>query len=99
MKSISVQELKSLLGSNPKLNLLDVREPDERIEFNIGGTHLPLGKIMSFQLEDIEDHKDEEWYVYCRSGKRSLQACMFLEQAGFSNIINIDGGMMEWQAL
>lgn len=99
MKSISVQELKSLLDSNPKLNLLDVREPDERIEFNIGGTHLPLGKIMSFQLEDIEDLKDEEWYVYCRSGKRSLQACMFLEQAGFSQITNIEGGTTAWQSL
>lgn len=99
MKSISVQELKLLLDSNPKLNLLDVREPDERIEFNIGGTHLPLGKIMSFQLEDIEDYKDEEWYVYCRSGKRSLQACMFLEQAGFSQITNIEGGTAAWQSL
>lgn len=99
MKSISVQALKPLLDSNPKLNLLDVRELQERLEFNIGGTHLPLGKIMSFQIDEIEDLKDEEWYVYCRSGMRSLQACIFLEQAGFSKVINIEGGMTAWQAI
>lgn len=99
MKSISVQELKTLIESNPELNLLDVREPDERIEFNIGGTHLPLGKILGFQLEDIDELKDQEIYVYCRSGKRSLQACMVLEQAGFTDVTNVDGGILAWQAM
>ncbi|MES2479186.1 MAG: rhodanese-like domain-containing protein [Bacteroidota bacterium] len=99
MKNINVQELKTLIDSNAPINLLDVREPDERAEFNIGGIHLPLGKILGFQLEDIDDLKDQEIYVYCRSGNRSMQACMFLEQAGFSNVTNIDGGMMAWQAM
>lgn len=99
MKSISVQELKTLIESNPSLNLLDVREPDERIEFNIGGMHLPLGKILGFQLEDIDELKDQEIYVYCRSGKRSLQACMVLEQAGFTDVTNVDGGILAWQAM
>lgn len=99
MKSISVQELKEKLQENPNIHLLDVREPDERAEFNIGGHFLPLAKIMSFQTDELEDLKDEELYVYCRSGKRSMQACIFLAQAGFSNIINIDGGMMAWQEM
>lgn len=97
MKDISVQELKSLMDSGATLHILDVREPDERAEFHIGGQLFPLGKIISFQLEDIEELKEEEVYVYCRSGKRSMQACMILEQAGFANVININGGIMAWQ--
>lgn len=96
MQDISVQELKALMDSNPSLHLVDVREPEEHAEFNFGGTLLPLGKIMSFQLEDIEDFKDEDIYVYCRSGKRSLQACMILEQAGFTSVHNVSGGAMAW---
>lgn len=97
MKDISVQELKTLMDNNDALNIIDVREPDEHAEFNIGGILLPLGKIMSFQLEDVEELKDQEVYVYCRSGKRSMQACMVLEQAGFEHVNNINGGILAWQ--
>ncbi|MFA6150321.1 MAG: rhodanese-like domain-containing protein [Chitinophagaceae bacterium] len=97
MKDISVQELKTLMDNNDALNIIDVREPDEHAEFNIGGILLPLGKIMSFQLEDVEELKDQEVYVYCRSGKRSMQACMVLEQAGFEHVNNVNGGILAWQ--
>lgn len=99
MKSISVQELKQRLAENPELILLDVREPDERNAFNIGGYFIPLGKIMAFQTDEIDELKDKEIYVYCRSGKRSMQACMFLSQSGFENITNIDGGILAWQKM
>ncbi len=97
MKDISVQELKKLMDDDGTLNIIDVREPDEHAEFNIGGILLPLGKIMSFQLEDVEELKDQEVYVYCRSGKRSMQACMVLEQAGFEHVNNVNGGILAWQ--
>jgi len=97
MKDISVLELKSLMDSGAALNIIDVREPDENAAFNIGGQLFPLGKILSFQLEDIDELKDEAVYLYCRSGKRSLQACMILEQAGFTNVNNVSGGILAWQ--
>ena len=97
MKDISVNELKALMDGGAQLNILDVREPDEHAAFNFGGQLFPLGKIQSFQLEDIEELKDEPVYVYCHAGKRSMQACMILEQAGFSNITNINGGILAWQ--
>lgn len=99
MKQISVIELKKLLAEKPELILLDVREPEERNTFNIGGHFLPLGNILSFQIDEIEDLKTKEIFVYCHSGKRSLQACMFLEQAGFENLTNVEGGMKAWQEL
>ena len=58
---------------------------------------MPLGKIQSMQLEDIEDWKNDEVIVYCRSGNRSGQACMILEAAGFTNVKNLTGGMLDWR--
>ncbi len=97
MEHISVEELKNRMDSGEHLNILDVREPAEYAEFNIGAQLLPLGKIMSMELEDIDELKDAELIIHCRSGKRSLQACMVLEQAGFTNVKNVTGGMLEWQ--
>ena len=97
MENISVQELRSRLQSGEKLNLVDVREPDEHADFNIGGILLPLGKIHGLQFEEIEALKENEVIFYCRSGNRSLQACMFLEMTGFKNVKNLAGGMVEWR--
>ncbi|MBS1643141.1 MAG: rhodanese-like domain-containing protein [Bacteroidetes bacterium] len=97
MKTITAEEIKARLDAGEKINLLDVREPHEHAEFNIGGTLLPLGNIQTMQIDDIENLREEEIIVYCRSGNRSGQACMFLEQMGFSNVSNLTGGMLYWQ--
>jgi rhodanese-related sulfurtransferase len=99
MENISVQEVKDRLQKGEKLNLVDVREPAENAEFNIGGTLLPLGKIHIMQFDEIEDLKDQEVIMYCRSGNRSTQAAMFLEMFGFKNVKNLAGGMMEWNRI
>jgi len=77
--------------------LIDVREPHEHADFNIGGILLPLGHVQMAQIDEIEGLKEEEVYVYCRSGNRSGQACMILESMGFTNLINVSGGMLAWQ--
>ena len=97
MTNISVSKLKERMASNDPLNLLDVREPDERLEFNIGGVFIPLGQVMIMQTDEIENLKNEEIICYCRSGKRSMQAAMMLETFGFTNVVNLDGGMIAWQ--
>ena len=97
MQQITVQELKKRLASGEQLNILDVREPEEFAEFNIGGRLVPLGKIQSMQVDELEDWKEQEIIVHCRSGKRSMTACLFLDTLGFSNTKNLEGGMLEWQ--
>src|SRR5258706_7892259 len=97
MQNISVDELKSRMDEGEKINLIDVREPFENADFNIGGRLVPLGKIQSMQIDEIEDLKNEEVILYCRSGNRSGQACMFLETMGFSNTKNLSGGMLAWR--
>jgi rhodanese-related sulfurtransferase len=96
MEQITVTELKQRLEKGETPNLLDVREDSERTEFNIGGKHIPLGKIQLFELEELDDWKDQEIIVYCRSGKRSGLATMMLGQAGFDKVLNLEGGMLKW---
>ncbi len=98
MNSISVIELKKMSDNKVDIHLIDVREVAERTEFNLGGKHIPLGTIMNFETEEIEYLKNEDLYIYCRSGKRSMQAAMVLEQMGFAKTFNIEGGTMAWIA-
>lgn len=97
MENINVKELKEKLDQGESIYLLDVRQPEETAEFNIGGIALPLGKIQSMQTEGIEHLKDEEVVCYCRSGNRSVMAVMVLEQLGFSNVKNLKGGVEAWK--
>ena len=96
MKQITVDQLKTRMDAGEKLNILDVREDVERSDFNIGGTHIPLGRIQQMAIDDIEELKDEEVFIYCRSGNRSQVAAHLLEQLGFKNTVNVSGGMLDW---
>ena len=97
MKNISVEELKQKIDSGEKINLIDCREPHEYAEFNLGGKLVPVGKIQTMQIEELEDLKDDEVIVYCRSGNRSGQAAQILDMLGFTNTKNLTGGMLKWQ--
>ena len=97
MQNISIEEVKERLDNGESITLIDVREPYEHTEFNIGGILYPLGKIQSMIVDELEAFKEQEVVVYCRSGNRSGQACLILETAGFTNIVNVSGGMMAWQ--
>ena len=97
MTIITADDVKFRLESGEKLNLVDVREPHENEEFNIGGVLVPLGKVQTMQIEDIEALKNEEVIVYCRSGNRSGQAALMLETFGFSDVKNLTGGMLAWK--
>lgn len=92
---ITVQELSERLKNNEDLIIIDVREPFEHDMANIGGNLIPLGDL-PYQLEQIEEYKDREIIVYCRSGGRSGSACQYLRGQGFSNVRNMIGGMNQW---
>ena len=94
MENITVDELKRRMDAGEKLNIIDVREPEEYAEYNIGAKLIPLGNILSMQTDELEDYKNEELIVHCRSGKRSAQACLFLETMGYSNCKNLEGGVL-----
>jgi rhodanese-related sulfurtransferase len=97
MDIISIEELHHRMNAGEQINLIDVREPYEHEEFNIGGLLHPLGRIMSADVDDLEGMKDREVIVYCRSGNRSGQAAMMLEAMGFRDVKNLQGGMLAWR--
>ncbi|GAA4460398.1 hypothetical protein GCM10023093_02960 [Nemorincola caseinilytica] len=99
MKQITAAELKQRIDAGEKLNIIDVREPAEYAEYNMGGKLIPLGQIMGMQLEELEDLRNEEVILHCKGGTRSTQAGLMLEQAGFTNVVNLTGGIMAWKQL
>jgi rhodanese-related sulfurtransferase len=95
MKEISVQELKEKIDKGEDFQLIDVREDFEYETSNIGGQLIPLGGVL---IESEKIDKDKPVVVMCRSGKRSAAAIMQLEQQGFTNLYNLKGGILAWQA-
>lgn len=95
MKDINVVELKKKMDAGEAFVLIDVREPYEHQEFNIGGQLIPMGNFPRI-IPDLEDHQEQEVIVYCRSGRRSGIIKEMMAQAGFKNVRNLEGGMLAW---
>jgi len=93
MKEISVQELKEKKDNGEDFQLIDVREDFEYEMSNLGGELIPLGGIM---IEANKIDKNKPVIIMCRSGKRSAAAIMQLEQQGFTNLYNLQGGILAW---
>ena len=74
--------------------LLDVREPEEAAQCNIeGSTLIPLGQLTQ-RLNEIPP--EAKIFVHCKSGKRSARAVTLLKREGYTNPINVEGGMDAW---
>lgn len=88
------QVVQHLKNSETECVLLDVREPWEfdicHIENSI---NLPMGQIVT-RLDELD--KDSQYIVICHHGVRSLQVAMYLSRNGFTNIINLQGGVDAW---
>lgn len=94
MKEITVEELKDKIDNNEDFQLIDVREEFEYETSNINGEHIPLADVV---LEQEKISQDKPVVIHCRSGKRSAQAIMLLEQEGFDNLYNLQGGILAWR--
>ena len=95
---ITVEELKQRIEAGQALNLIDVREEYEYDADNINGKLIPLGDLPD-RLDEIEDLKDQEVLIHCRSGKRSEMAQKYLQSQGFVNVRNVIGGMLAYNEL
>ena len=94
MKEVTVQELKSLKDSNADFQLIDVREPHEFEEGNIGGELIPMAEVPT-SIGRIE--KEKQVIIHCRSGGRSGNIVQWLEKNhGFTNLYNLKGGIRAW---
>jgi sulfur-carrier protein adenylyltransferase/sulfurtransferase len=90
---ISVKELKRRRDAGQSVFLLDVREPYEYQIAQIGGTLIPQNDVPQ-RLNEIP--RDREIVVHCRSGARSQKIAEFLKQSGYSQVVNLAGGILAW---
>ena len=92
--NLTPAELQQRLAQGERLTLLDVREPFEYTEAHLKGSLLiPLDQL-SLRLAEVP--KDKPIVAVCRSGNRSGVAASLLQRAGFTNIFNLKGGLVEW---
>lgn len=94
INEIEVTELAKLKDSNESIRVIDIRQPAELDSGIIPGAEaLPMHTI---PLRMSELDREEKLIMVCRSGARSAQACMFLQQQGYDKVYNLRGGMMAW---
>ncbi|WP_414045255.1 rhodanese-like domain-containing protein [Macrococcus equi] len=94
-QTINVETLKSLINQKD-INLIDVREVNEYEANHISqAKNIPLS-VLEYNIDKF--NKDEHYYIICRSGNRSGQACHYLSNFDIETT-NIDGGMLDWEAL
>jgi rhodanese-related sulfurtransferase len=94
MQQISAKQLHEKLIKEDDLFLLDVREEYEHEAFNIGGILIPLGEVIR---KAAEIPMDKPVVIYCQKGIRSQIAIQRLhEKFGFTNLINLQGGVEKW---
>ncbi|MBD8489218.1 rhodanese-like domain-containing protein [Echinicola sp. CAU 1574] len=98
MEDITVEELKERLDNKESFAFLDVREEWEYEEDNLGANNIPLSQLPN-ALGELEEYKDQELIVHCRSGARSGNAKKFLETKGFTKVRNVLGGIMAYREL
>lgn len=96
MKQMTATELRDFLASGVTPVKIDVREEVE-LQYGVleGAIHIPMQSVPS-QLNALEKHKNDTIVLICRSGKRSQQIGAFMEEMGFTDIINLAGGMNAW---
>lgn len=96
MSSISVLELKKLIGQNPDLTIIDIRTDRE-----VCGGCIPGSKCIDIGREDFIEKisslpKDKTYCLYCASGGRTSMAVPLMKSLGFSNVYDLEGGISSW---
>lgn len=98
IRLVDADEAADYLFESPPADLvvLDVRTPDE-----YAGGRLPDAQLLDFYRSDFADRlaelpKDVPYLLYCRSGNRSGQTRALMEQMGFTNVADVDGGIASW---
>ena len=93
-KSISAKELKELINSAEKIQIIDVRE---HFEWDICHIEGALNIPMNLIVESIDKiSKDIITVVICHHGIRSMNVIHYLESIGYKKLINLEGGIHAW---
>ncbi len=93
--TINPVDLANLLASGRTLEIIDVRTPMEYQEVHLGAArNIPLNVLQPTQVMEGRGNCKDPVYLVCRSGSRGKQACEKFLAAGFTNVVNIEGGTL-----
>ncbi len=99
MTDLTIPQWKEKIAQDEQAVILDVRT-DEEVEDGMieGATQIDIYQGQDFidAIDKLDPSKN--YYVYCRSGGRSAQACAIMEQKGFKTTYNLIGGYTAWDA-
>ncbi len=90
---IQPEELKRKLDARENVYVLDVRDPDEYAQSNLGGNLIPLAELPK-RLGELDP--GQEIVCHCKMGGRGGKATELLMQNGFKNVKNLAGGLFAW---
>jgi thioredoxin 1 len=96
--TVSADEFQKKLAAMPGAQLVDVRSPEEYKEGHLKGSLNINVQSDAFAAEVAKLDKKKPVMVYCRSGRRSAMAQGKLEEMGFTEVYNLDGGITDWQS-
>lgn len=94
INEMEVTELVQLKENGEKVRVIDIRQPAELNSGIIPGAEALPMHIIPLRMNELK--REEKLIMVCRSGARSAQACMYLQQQGYDNVFNLRGGMMAW---
>lgn len=98
MKDINQTEWLELISNDNTAVIIDARTPKEWTEGIIENAILmDVLEPEAFEKKVSQLDKSKNYYVYCRSGKRSVKACQILEAAGNKQTYNLLGGWLAWE--
>ena len=97
LHNLAPREFKEAVEKDPSAVVLDVRTSAEYAQ---GG--LLKARNISYLSSDLWDQlelldRDRSYYVYCRTGRRSIRVCTLMKNGGFRKVYNLDGGMLTWE--
>lgn len=99
LSQISANDVKQSLDNKENVTILDVRTPEEYQEGHLKGSILlPVTEVKEKVTKVLPD-KDQKIYVHCRSGARSAKATSEMKKLGYTNVYNMQGGIMAWERL
>ena len=98
MADLTQEDWTKQLTSDTNAVILDVRTQEE-VDLGIipNAIHIDIYKGQGFIYEVDKLDKSKNYYVYCKAGGRSGQACAVMNQLGFENTFNLMGGFNKWQ--